>query len=109
MHEIDNLIAQTCSFHLAVSLADQSAGNGDVEMHDAGYVGCVDDREILLVCTCQRGQCSLSLLELGCGDVLLLATCDFIELQVDARTWETRGDKVHFSLFSFTNFDYKQR
>ena len=76
--------------------------NGDVEMHDAGHVGCVDDREILLVCTCQRGQCCFSLLELGCGDVLLLATSDFVKLQVDARTWETRGDEVHFFLYSLT-------
>ena len=52
VQEVDDLVAKTLCLHLAVTLADQSARDRDVEVHDACNVVGVHDTEIVCVCCC---------------------------------------------------------
>ena len=52
VQEVDNLVAKTLRLHLAITLANQSARDRNVEVHDACNVVGVHDTEIVCVCCC---------------------------------------------------------
>ena len=55
MHEVDDLIAKRLCLHLIVALGKECAGDGDVQVHDAGNVSGVDDRKVVAVSAYKTG------------------------------------------------------
>ena len=49
VHEVDDLIAKRLRLHLVVALGKECAGDGDVQVHDAGDVSGVHDCKVVAV------------------------------------------------------------